>query len=265
MKRKIELEQYYTDRELAKECINFLTKRRDISSKYIVEPCAGTGAFSDNFDEIVKIDLDPKKDDIVKADFFECDFPKLSVFIGNPPYGARGSLAMKFINRSCEFADIVAFILPRSFKKYTFINRIDPYFHLVDQFNCEDFVDINGNVKKVKSVFQIWERRNYTRVREDMKKSHPDFKSKHVHMSRINDEEFENLRNEYEFGIPQVGANFKPILIEDIQKKGSWWLFKPNNGEVFEKFQTMEFNFLDDMNTSFKSLSIKDIIKAYEQ
>jgi predicted RNA methylase len=117
MKRQVKLEQYYTDKNLAKQCIKFLSDRVDIENSTLVEPCAGTGSFSDNFKNIIKIDLDPKKQDIVKADFFQYDFPKNSIFIGNPPYGARGSLAMKFINRSCEFADIVAFILPRSFKK----------------------------------------------------------------------------------------------------------------------------------------------------
>ena len=34
------------------------------------------------------------------------------VVIGNPPFGLRGQLALKFINHSYDFADYVCFILP---------------------------------------------------------------------------------------------------------------------------------------------------------
>ena len=38
---------------------------------------------------------------------------------------------MEFLARACTFSAAVAFILPRSFNKYTFQDRIDPRFHLL--------------------------------------------------------------------------------------------------------------------------------------
>jgi hypothetical protein len=262
-KRKVYLEQFYTKNELAGRCVDFLKSKVDITNYRVVEPSAGRGVFSKMFPDSLAIDIDPKDESIIKHDFFTYNFPMKSLFIGNPPYGSRGSLAMKFIQRSCEFADIIAFILPRSFKKYTFIDRIPINFHLIDQFDCEDFEDIHGNYKKVKSVFQIWKRENFERIKDHLSKSHPDFTSKHVHMSRISEADYNELKNNFQFGIPQVGAKFKPVRIEDIPKKGSWWLISQNENSVFEKFNKLDYSFLDEMNTSFKSLSIKDIVKAY--
>ena len=38
------------------------------------------------------------------------------IVIGNPPFGLRGQLALKFINHSSKFADYVCFILPQLFQ-----------------------------------------------------------------------------------------------------------------------------------------------------
>ena len=38
------------------------------------------------------------------------------VAIGNPPFGLRGQLALKFINHAAKYCDYVAFILPQLFE-----------------------------------------------------------------------------------------------------------------------------------------------------
>ena len=39
------------------------------------------------------------------------------IVIGNPPFGLRGNLALRFMNHSYDFADVIAFILPRIYNK----------------------------------------------------------------------------------------------------------------------------------------------------
>ena len=38
------------------------------------------------------------------------------VVFGNPPFGLRGNLALRFINHASAFSDFVCFILPSSFE-----------------------------------------------------------------------------------------------------------------------------------------------------
>lgn len=168
MKRKVETEQYYTNKDLAKRCISLIEKFYGLDQfDIILEPSAGDGSFY-NFlpkNKTVAIDVDPKHESVQKLDFFDYVPPenRKIITVGNPPFGARGSLAMKFIDKACNFSDVVAFILPRSFKKYTFMDRICPYFHLIEQFDCDSFNTPNGEELNIKCVFQIWERRNFKR------------------------------------------------------------------------------------------------------
>jgi hypothetical protein len=45
--------------------------------------------------------------------------------------------------------------------------------------------------------------------------------------------------------------------------KGSYWYVKELKPGVREVFEKLDFGFLDGLNLSFKSLSKKDIIQAY--
>lgn len=268
LKRTVELEQYYTCRDLAAKCIAAVERHFEISSfKLALEPSAGDGAFFSILPQSnrVGIDLDPMADGIARADFFKWEPPLFEdniLTIGNPPFGQRGSLAVEFVNRACQFSRVVAFILPRTFRKDTFFNRVDPMFHLVEQFDCDDFRTPSGEKVIVKSVFQIWERRNRKRVTIVRDLSHEDFDLKHAHLSRITKKELMNLRVDYDFAIAQVGSNFAPKDVTDVEK-GSYWYVKELKPGVKEIFEKLDFSFLDGLNLSFKSLSKKDIIQAY--
>lgn len=233
----------------------------------VLEPSAGDGAFYSLLPQSnrVGIDLQPLADGIHKADFLRWEPPLFQdniLTIGNPPFGQRGSLAVEFVNRACQFSRVVAFILPRTFRKDTFYNRVDPMFHLVEQFDCDDFRTPDGEKVAVKSVFQIWERKNRIRAAITRDLSHEDFELKHAHLSRVSDEELGNLRAEFDFAIAQVGANFTPKDVFEVTK-GSYWYVKALKPGVREVFEKLDFDFLDGLNLSFKSLSKKDIIQAY--
>jgi hypothetical protein len=132
----------------------------------------------------------------------------------------------------------------------------------VEQFDCDDFRTPDGEKVTVKSVFQIWERRNKKRSPITRDLSHEDFHLKHAHLSRISDAERLDLRTDFDFAIAQVGSNFMPKDVFEVTK-GSYWFVKALKPGVREVFEILDFGFLDGLNLSFKSLSKKDIIQAY--
>jgi hypothetical protein len=234
----------------------------------IVEPSAGAGAFFDQLPVATRIGLDisPQHSEVQKVDFLTWTpgFSDTRVLtIGNPPYGQRAALATRFVTQACSFSEIVAFILPRIFRKYTFQNRVPQHFHLLDSFDCEEFVTASGETVTVKSVFQIWEKQSVARKVHTSSSSHPDFEMRHAHLSRTSSAERELLQQKYEFTIPQVGSVFSPRELREVTR-GSHWFIKPLVPGVREKFEHLDFTFLDGMNTAHKSLAKADIIAAYE-
>ena len=87
-------------------------------------------------------------------------------FVGNPPFGRQSSLAKKFIKHiaSWEKAGVIAFILPKSFKKTSMQKCFPINWHLMECYNLpNDSFVIQGQSHNVPCVFQIWEKREYQR------------------------------------------------------------------------------------------------------
>jgi hypothetical protein len=120
-----EKDQFFTPISTSKYCytkfIEIIQEYGDNENKYtFIEPSAGNGAFLKILPEDRRIgfDIEPKNNEIVAQDYLDW-FPtenKNYVVIGNPPFGLRGQLALKFINHSSKFADYVCFILPQLFE-----------------------------------------------------------------------------------------------------------------------------------------------------
>ena len=92
---------------------------------------------------------------------------KKKIVFGNPPFGRQSTLAKAFIKKSCEFADVIAFILPKSFTKPSMYHAFDMLYHCIytSELDKNSFI-VNGDCKyDVPCVFQVWERRNYERDR----------------------------------------------------------------------------------------------------
>lgn len=115
---KIPLDKYYTSPQLAKYIVD---KTKEIIgegniSEYI-EPSAGLGVFLDYLDKpYLAYDIEPEHKQIIKQDYLELDLPykKDRLIIGNPPYGTRNTLSVRFFKKSIQIADYIAFILPIS-------------------------------------------------------------------------------------------------------------------------------------------------------
>lgn len=164
-------EQYYTNGDVADLCVQYTNNVFDLESfSYIIEPSAGTGAFLTPLQQydckVLSYDIDPKHSSILQMDYLKTDIsPGNILVIGNPPFGRQSSLAKQFIKHSCKFARVIAFILPKSFKKPSMYNAFHCNFHNVYTQDLENDSFIYRNQSyDVPCVFQIWERRDYDRI-----------------------------------------------------------------------------------------------------
>lgn len=268
-KRHVDLERFYTSVPLAARCVDAVRARYPLESfGLVLEPSAGDGAFLHLLPVPTRLGLDlhPAAEGILRADFLAWTPPDPTpgiLTVGNPPFGQRGSLAVAFLHHACAFSRVVAFILPRSFRKDTFLNRIDRRFHLVHAEDCDDFRLPDGQPVRVKAVFQVWERRDRPRDLVERPASHEDFDLRHAHLSRVTPDELARLRMDFDFAIPQVGSLFQPRPVSEVVA-GSQWFVKARKPWVLDTFRRLDFSFLQGMNLSFTSLSRKDIVQAYK-
>ena len=258
----MDLDQFFTPEDKAKEYIAKVNGLYNLSTfDNIIEPSAGAGAFFKNLpDTRIGLDLEPKCEGIAKGNFFDYRFPTgKNLVIGNPPYGKRGSLALKFINKCADYADVIAFILPRGFMRSALQNSIDTRMHLIHHEMLDTFELPDGGTHKVKSVFQVWEKRSELREKIVEPTSHPDFKLLHKHISWITPKELKDIKQEYPYAIGQ-----NKMRIEDSSNisKGSVWFVKPIAENVFETFKDATFESAY-WTTGAPSLSKGDIINGY--
>ena len=169
------IDKYYTCPNVVKQTIDLISESVIINFNLdtIIEPSAGNGAFIENINKLAKntvfLDIEPENPKITKADFLEyIPSPVRSEsrihVIGNPPFGRQSSLAIKFIKHACSFADTVAFILPKSFKKESMRRHFTLNFHRILEFDItsNSFI-VNGEPYDVPCVFQIWEKMDILR------------------------------------------------------------------------------------------------------
>lgn len=113
---KIQNDKYYTSQKLSKYCIDKtfeLIGKENITN--IIEPSAGDGSFSNQLN-CDAYDIEPEHNNIIKQDFLQLLVPykKGRLVIGNPPYGPKMHLVVKFFKKSVELCDYISFILPIS-------------------------------------------------------------------------------------------------------------------------------------------------------
>ena len=171
--------EFFTKKEVAKYCYDCFVKfleihKIDLAQYTFIEPSCGDLSFYELMpkDSRIGIDLEYKNDEILCENFLgfapnggESNESKKYIVLGNPPFGLRGNLALRFINHSSDFgngsyADFVAFILPPLFDsdgKGSPKKRVRD-FTLVhsEKLPLDSFVYPNGKGVEVATLFQIW-------------------------------------------------------------------------------------------------------------
>lgn len=171
------MDQFYTNENIARECYS---KIDNIDSyDIILEPSAGTGSFFNlmPIEKRIGIDIEPKAEHIIKMDYlsFTPDKNKKYLVIGNPPFGKNSSMAVKFFNKSATFADCIAFIVPRTFKRVSIQNQLSLDFIL--EYNNDLPISpccFTPNMS-AKCCFQIWVKNKLCREIVIYEKTHKDF------------------------------------------------------------------------------------------
>ena len=263
------LDQFYTKDDVAAHCYHSLEKFLDVNSyDTVLEPSAGKGAFYKLFpkDRRVGIDLDPKYDTVQKMDFFDYHPPvnTTCIVVGNPPFGKISSTAVKFFNHAAAFADAIAFIVPRTFKRISIQNKLSMSFELC--FN-EDiplkpccFEPAMG----AKCCFQIWKK-------TDVPRSPVVFKTTHEHFKFLKhgpkDERGQPTPPmKADFAMKAYGSNCGRIQCDDLQslrpKSWHWIEAVIDVDELIARFDTLDYSFSKD-TVRQDSIGQKEVIKLY--
>lgn len=163
-------EQFYTPVETATWVVKHVLEQvPEAASKTWLEPSAGTGSFitalnSFGMKRIIAMDIEPHHRDVVRQDFLEWSPTANNVVaIGNPPFGRNNSLSIPFFNKCAEIASTIAFIVPRSWRKWSVTNRLDMNFICISDENLAiNYVDVNGEDiyarNNLRTCLQIWKR-----------------------------------------------------------------------------------------------------------
>lgn len=161
-------DQFFTSKDSVNYCLSVLSKKLkelgvDESEYTYIEPSAGDGSFFNLLPENRKIglDIEPRSEGIIEGNFLKwspCELKKL-ISVGNPPFGLRGNLALRFINHSSKFSDFIAFILPQLFEsdgKGSCKGRVKGMNLIHSEKIDSSFYYPNGTNVTVNVVFQIW-------------------------------------------------------------------------------------------------------------
>jgi hypothetical protein len=211
----VKYDKFYTKNSIAKKCINIFKKyiKIDKHNDLIIEPSAGNGVFIPYIKKMSKkylfIDIKPESKYIIKQNYLSYihskilnKYSKIHI-IGNPPFGKKSSLAIKFIKKSAMFADSIAFILPKSFKKNSLKKSVPLKFHLIYEIDLPyNSFTLDGDDYDVPCVFQIWKKMPY-----DRKKFMPQI-SKYFSFVKKNDKPDLSIRR-IGFNAGRIDANTK--------------------------------------------------------
>ena len=259
------IDKYYTNLNIVTTCIQHIKQHIQVNKDDLfIEPSAGNGSF---ITELLSLssnclfyDIEPENSSIIKQDYLLLDttniitnYNKIHV-VGNPPFGRQSSLAIKFIKKSCEFANSISFILPRSFKKSSMQKCFPLHFHLIFEENIQDnaFM-VNNESYNVPCVFQIWEKKNVNREVQ-------------VSLTPKN-YSFVSITDNPDIAFRRVGVYAGRIYNEDISNKSpqSHYFIKFDkkiSDTLFQTLNAIEFTSKND-TVGPRSISKQELIKHY--
>ena len=178
-------DQFFTPVKTAKHCFDLfcevIKKFNESENDFtFIESSAGDGNFLKVLPaNTIAMDIEPTNANILKQDYLEWKPTSTTtttttnryVVFGNPPFGLRGHLALKFINHSYDFAEYVCFILPQLFEsdgKGVPRKRVKGYNLIYSTKLDTHFYEPDKKELKVNTIFQIWSK-NHTNEEYDIK------------------------------------------------------------------------------------------------
>lgn len=260
---RVTSDAFYTKPEVAERCIHVVSQLFDlVEFDLVIEPSAGSGAFSSVLSRypapVLAYDINPHAEGVVTQDFLELDTDALCrgkrvMVVGNPPFGRQSCLAKRFIKKCATFAEVIAFILPRSFKKESQAAAVPSDFHRVHEEDlADDSFTIGGKEYPVPCVFQVW-RRLHGQNREVAAKQAPAGYS------------FVKLDEHPDYALRRVGVYAGAISVTSTDKSPqSHYFIKLEEGvdkATFER-RYRAISFAHNNTVGPRSVSKQDFIRA---
>jgi hypothetical protein len=251
--RKAGLDKFYTISRISTKCIETIrTLYAWDSWDLVVEPSAGNGSFLSQIptSKRIGLDIDPEHPDIIKKNFFEYNPPDLPniLVVGNPPFGRVSSLAVKFFNHSAEWCSVIAFIVPRTFRRISVQNRLHPKFHLVHDDEIPSDPCSFTPPMQVKCCFQIWEKQAEDRDIVKLNMKHPDWEFLSYGPSDSNGQP--TPPNTADFALLAYGGTCGKIVTADLHtlrpKSWHWIKSKIDVTELIKRFRSLDYSLSKD-------------------
>lgn len=267
LKRDV-IDKFYTKPRVVQQCMDFLLANLSTDAaaeiEVVVEPSAGAGAFIDPIrnsfpDKEHKFyDIQPEHPDITHQDYLTTSAFANALVLGNPPFGRKLSMANKFIKHAAKSAKVIAFILPKSFKKQSAQKTaFPPTFHLIAELDLPDesFL-VDDESHDVPCIFQIWEKRNINRPIEP-RKTPRGFKFVKQNNSEIH------------LAFRRIGVNAGKVWDEGFDSKSdqSHYFIKLDNEQFKQETMTQLNNYRYPFNNTVgpKSISKQELIPILNQ
>ena len=237
----------------------------------IVEPSAGNGSFLNQIpgDNKVGIDISPEHPTIIKQNFFDfyppTDKPKILV-IGNPPFGKISSLAVKFFNHAAQWANMIAFIIPRTFRRTSVQNKLNEMFHLVYDEEVLTKPCCFSPPMMVKCCFQIWEKKSTKREFVVLSTKHPDWDF--LPFGPIDGNGQPTPPVGADFAMRAYGGNIGEIknngLAELRPKSWHWIKSNINQTDLIARFNLLDYSISKDTARQ-NSMGRGELVRLYQQ
>lgn len=265
------LDQFYTLPPIARKCIQQTQCFYNLDDFFIIEPSAGNGSFFLQIPSTNKIGLDisPKHDTILPHDFFTYTPPKQDkkiLIMGNPPFGRVSSLAVKFFNHASQYAEVIAFIVPRTFRRISIQNRLSPLFHLrYDEDIPTDPCSFDPPMQ-AKCCFQIWERKEISRPLVELPSTHKDWEF--LSMGPLDTNNQPTVPRGADFALRAYGGKCGEIEtthLDTLRPKSWHWIKSTIDPAILiKRFQTLDYSISLDTARQ-NSIGKKELVQLYHE
>lgn len=255
-----------------------------------MEPSAGSGGFITSsaipLDRWEAYDIDvsntpPHLAGVIKqADYLSASAGILEnhdrVVVGNPPFGKKADLALRFLNKSLVLSETVAFILPVQFDKYGTQQQILPDAKLVysehlptEAFHTPDNKPVNHlrtglYVFTTRPLNGLVDCRLYTKPAT----THKDFKLWQYNATKQALKYFDKSIYSWDFAVLRQGYgdfNYQITNPSELNPKKQYMFIRANSPEVLDRLKNIDYNELALKNTSTPGFGKADLVDLYNK
>jgi len=285
------LDQFYTKPAAAGRCMAHLQRaaqrlKVDLRDYWFVEPSAGCGCFYQMLPprRRIGLDLEPKTtplteralvERIERADYLQWSPPRTRrprkyAVVGNPPFGHRGKSAVDFFNHSV-FADIIAFIVPVSFRKHAIHRRLAADYRLIARHALarDSFCTPDLKPYSVNAEFQVWTRLP-NRLKNLRALSPPPITHDDFMMRQYNNTEaaLKEFHAPFDFAVPCQGyQNYarRETCAQACEKNKQWMLFTARSAAARKRLMAIDFGELAlNSATATPGFRKNDVVRHYD-